>query len=229
MDPNARSCANAARGRTAQQAIDHAMMHRGRIARIVVSVLVPPAGALAAIHVDPIGNLAVQRPGVIALGVLTVALAMHFNQLRSLLVITLSFGAAVLAARGSFWSQHSVPKELATWLAVLYPAGWYSLLLLGTMAGVLEYLRPGTVMAKRCLFAAAAVFLIGHGTIGVVVDPNLLSVTALIAGLGSLLGAVWCHRLTVAPEEQVPDVLSSSALAMERRIRLRRTEWVDRA
>jgi len=199
-----------------------------RLLRIVVSVLIPPVGALAAIHAAPLGDVAARRPGLLALGVLTLALAMLFRRLRSYLVIALAYGAALLALAGAVRSSTDGAPDAVLAVAGLYRVAWVVLFALAAFAGTLEAVRPGTVLAKRCLFAAAAIFLAGHGTVGIVTAPNALSLAAILAGACSLVAAAFSHRLTVPITGQPnSDIPTASALGAARRARLGMAEWRD--
>lgn len=200
----------------------------GRVLRIAVSILVPPAVALAAIHTHPIGGAAVERPGLLALGVLTIALSMLFRRMRSYLVIALAYSAALLALRAGLTRHTTDLPESVAWLMAFYPIAWVLLFGLAAFAGTLEAIRPGTQLAKRILFAAAAIFLGGHGAVGLLTEPNALSLAAVLGGALSLATALISHRLTLPivarPHADVP---TAADLAAERRRRLQHREWHD--
>ena len=204
-----------------------------RTLRIVVSVAIPPAAAIAAIHADPLVSVVTNRPGLLALGMFTMAGAMLFQRMRRWLLITLAYGAALLAFEGAFLRSSGRPvflndNILTATVAAVYPWAWVLLFGLAAFAGTLEAVRPGTVLAKRCLFAAAAVYMCGHGIAGMLERPNTISVVATLFGLGSALGAVFVHRFG-APrateiEESIPTV---AGLAQARRAALESREWRD--
>jgi hypothetical protein len=203
------------------------------ILRVAVGLAVPPAAALAAIHADPLVSHAARRPGLLALGMLTMAALMLSPRLRRWLVVALAYGAAMIAFQGTF--LRNAAEAHATfgarglgWLSAAYPFAWVLLLVLAGFAGTLEAAKPGTLLAKRCLFAAAAVYLCGHGAAGMLADPNSISAFSCIAGVGSLLGAAFIDRFsTSAPPPAEEDVPSAQTLAAERRKRLAAAEWRD--
>jgi hypothetical protein len=200
------------------------------LARIIVGILVPPAAILAAIHSPPIGEVAAHRPGLLAMAILAVALALYFPHLRRLLLVVFATAASFIALIGTYRSFMSGPPAPLRAITPLYQAGWALLLALAAAAATVEIVRPGTVLAKRLLFAAAAIFLVGHGIVGIITMPNLLSATALLTGIACFIAVFLAHRLTVPPPSPAPlDIPSAEALAAERRKRLRTREWHDPA
>lgn len=198
-----------------------------------MSLAIPPAVALAALHADVLSAYAAKRPGLLALGMFAVAGAMLSPVLRRWLLVVLAYGATMLALQGAWLkpggSRLPVPQTgpLAL-LPVVYPFAWMVLFVLAAFAGTLEAVRPGTILAKRCLFGAAAVYLLGHGTAGMLERPNTISILSLLVGLGCLVSAFMVHRFRghgMAP--QADDVPTTEALAAERRRRLASLEWRD--
>lgn len=203
-------------------------MSRRALGRIVLAVLIPPVAILAALHSQPLGAAAFRRPGLLAIGLITVAMALAFKSARRVLLVALAYGTALIALLGILRSRIEGPPADIGALAPLYLVGWVILFLLATTAGTLEILHPGTVFAKRCLFAAAAVFLVGHGIVGLATLPNAFSAAAIVAGFLSAFAAVMAHRLlAVVPQPPEPDTPTAAALAALRRERLRRREWRD--
>ncbi|MBM3495492.1 MAG: hypothetical protein FJX72_14395 [Armatimonadetes bacterium] len=203
--------------------------------RIAVAFAIPPAAALAALHADPVVAHAARRPGILALGMFTMAAAMLSARLRRWLLVALAYGAAILAFEGTFLrppggAEATFGARGLGWLSALYPSAWVLLLVLAGFAGTLEALRPGTILAKRCLFAAAAVYLFGHGAAGMLDRPNSISAFTLLVGVGSLLGAMFVHRFSATPPPAIENgIPSAQALAAERRRRLAEIEWRDPA
>jgi hypothetical protein len=209
------------------------LSNRQRAVRILVSLAVPPAAALAAIHAQPLSIYAARRPGLLALGMFAIAGAMLVPRLRRWLLVTLAYGAALLAFEGA-WLRPSGRQLILpehgplAFLGTIYPWAWVLLFILAAFAGTLEAVRPGTSLAKRCLFSAAGVYLCGHGLAGMLARPNAISIVALLFGTGSFLGAAFLHRFGVLPPE-VPetDIPTAEGLATERARRLARLEWRD--
>lgn len=201
-----------------------------QVVRAAVAVLIPPIALLAAIHSKLLGRTVLQRPGLLALTILTFALALSFQRLRRLLVVVLGYGATVLAIHGAVHAWRAgAPRELGP-LRAFYLAGWLGVFLLSFSAGTLEVFRPGTVLAKRLLFAAGGLLLTGYGVVGVLVLPNVFSATALVAGVCSAMAALLAHRLTVqANPPAVAELETAEALARRRSERLRLREWRDPA
>jgi len=200
------------------------------LARIIVGILVPPVAILAAIHSPPIGEVAAHRPGLLAMAILAVALALYFPGLRRLLLVVFATAASFIALVGTYRSFMNGPPAPLRAVTPLYQAAWALLLALAAAAATVEIVRPGTVLAKRLLFAAAAVFLVGHGIVGIITMPNVLSATALLTGIACFIAVFLADRLTVPPPSPTPpDVPSAEALAAERRKRLRAREWYDTA
>ena len=197
------------------------------IVRVIVAILIPPAAVLAAIHSQALGNMAAKRPGLLALTILTFAIALFFQRLRRILSVTLSYAAALLAASAIVRLRQGIPVELRG-LEVPYAGAWVTVLLLSLTAGTVEVVRPNTVLVKRLLFTIAAILLAGYGAVGLIALPNVLSAAAVVAGLCSAIAAVLAHRLTLPlPDESGAELESAEALARRRRERLRALEWRD--
>ncbi len=204
-----------------------------RIVRILVGLAVPPAAALAAIHADPLVALVARRPGLLALGMFTIAAAMLSARMRRWLLVTLAYGAAILAFKGALMRPSGLPimenvNGLTVIIGAVYPWAWVLLFLLAAFSGTLEAVRPGTILAKRCLFAAGSLYLCGHGMAGMLDRPNAVSLVSLAVGIGSALGAVFVHRFSRPPYPEIEgDIPTAEGLAYERRRALERSEWHD--
>ncbi len=204
-----------------------------RVLRVAVSLAIPPAAALAAIHADPLVSFTARRPGLLALGMFAMAGAMLFQSMRRWLLVTLGYGAALLAFEGALLRPSGRPlmdsaNPVSAAVAAVYPWAWVLLFALAAFAGTLEAVRPGTVLAKRCLFAAASIYLCGHGIAGLLDRPNAISLVSLLVGLGSALGAAFVHRFGSAHLPEVEsEIPTAQSLALARRKALARAEWRD--
>jgi hypothetical protein len=191
----------------------------------------PFLAAYAAIRLEPaLTALAASRPGVLPVAMCAMVFGLLIHRVRNFLIITLCFGIAQLAYRDMLHGR--VPAQIDYVIVErLYPAGWGLLALLALGAGIAESIRPGSVYARRCYFAAAAVYLLGHGAmqwmVGHIADGLVLTITGIFAGVG----VVVAPRIIRAEADFAPEDEDIRALreADDRRAKaLAGREWQDR-
>ena len=141
---------------------------------------------------------------------------------------------ACLAARDIFFTL-GLPVGLRTGL---YPA--MRMLALGTIsiltlaAAVCESLYPGTVIARRCYFAGAALYFFGTGYINFIQLHSWQSIMMLITGCSALGAAIYAKVIVESETEEALDLPADSEdltqiRAQEHHKRVLAREWKDPA
>ena len=155
-------------------------------------------------------------------------------KMRRIVIITLCYGVSCLAARDIFFTL-GLPVGLRTGL---YPA--MRMLALGTIsiltlaAAVCESLYPGTVIARRCYFAGAALYFFGTGYINFIQLHSWQSIMMLITGCSALGAAIYAKVIVESETEEALDLPADSEdltqiRAQEHHKRVLAREWKDPA
>lgn len=197
--------------------------------RPALRLVVPLAAAFVVIHLEtPFAALAQRRPAVLPITMVALVAGLLSPYIRRWLIVTLCFGISLLAWHDTF-RDVPLPLEMSYPLVEsIYPFLWGLLAVLAFVAGAAEALRPGSVWARRCYFAAASVYFSGHGLMAFLKQHDWQSIVLLVTGVISLVGAITAPR--VVASESAPDPLDDDlrTLAEEREqraARLAAREW----
>jgi hypothetical protein len=195
----------------------------------VLRLIVPMAVALIVLRSEQrLTVLAQERPGIIPVAMVALVAGLLSPYVRRWLIVTLCFGISLLALRDTF---RIVPLPAAVdyvWVERIYPFGWGLLSLLAVIAGAMEALQPGSVLARRFYFAAASLYFSGHGLISFLKVHNWQSLVLFLTGLVAFVGIFTAHKIVAAEEATEPDDEDMRALAgqeAERERRLAAREW----
>jgi hypothetical protein len=192
-------------------------------------LLVPMAVALIVLRSEQqLTILAQERPGVIPVAMVALVAGLLSPYVRRWLIVTLCFGISLLALRDTFRIVPLPPAVDYVWVERIYPFGWGLLSLLAALAGAVEALQPGSVLARRCYFAAASLYFSGHGLISFLKVHNWQSLILFLTGLVALVGVFTAHRIVAAEEATASEDADIQALAernAERERRLASREW----
>jgi hypothetical protein len=195
--------------------------------RLVVSL----ALAYSVIALEgPLAGFAVDHPGLLPVVMVSLVGCFLLPGVRRWIVVTLCFGISLLAWRDTFrpvWLPSSIDY---VFVERIYPFGWALLAVLALVAGVAEALRPGSLWARRCYFAAATVYFGGHGLFSFIKYPNWQSAVLMATGTVAIFGIFNAHKIVANERAVLPDDEDIRALADETRrrsARLANREWLD--
>jgi hypothetical protein len=196
--------------------------------RALIWVAAPFVIALAVIELEGwLANAAIARPGILPVVMVALVAGMLMPTARRWLIVTLCFGIGLLAFRDTFRIV-PIPAEIDYVIVEqLYPVGWMSLSLLAFGAGIAEALRPGSVWARRCYFAAAFVYFTGHGLISFLKFHQWQSLVMLATGAIAVFGIATAKRV-IASEDDTTEEADIKALAEQnarRSARIADREW----
>jgi len=154
------------------------------------------------------------------------------QRLRQFLVVTLCYGVGFLAVRDTNRVlQIPLPPALNyDWADALRPIGLWSVAALAAIAGVGESVKPGTVWARRCYFAASALYFTGVGMINYAANHSWRGVVLIFTGITALIGCLFAHRVVeaevVVSDEDVPsDEVAQQKREEAHRAALKTKEW----
>ena len=176
-------------------------------------------------------TLAQQRPGIVPVAMVALGAGLLSPRVRRWLIVTLCFGISLLALRDTFRIVPLPPAIDYVWVEHIYPFGWGLLALLAAVAGSMEALHPGSVLARRFYFGAASLYFSGHGLISFLKVYNWQSMVLFLTGLVALVGVFTAHRIVAAEEASKPEDEDIRALAessARRAQRLAAREWRDK-
>ena len=192
---------------------------------MALRLLVGIAAAALCLALAPrIEWLARQRPGFVPVAMAVLLGGLLHPRVRHWFIISLCFSVSLLAVKDMLRTVPMPPQ--IDWAAshAAYPVVWLLVAVLAAAAGVLEALHPGSVAARRCYFATAAVYFTGHGFTGFLWEGNWQTLAALAIGVVASLGAVFAHRLDANTESPVSEDVDE-ARAAKTREKVAAREW----
>jgi hypothetical protein len=175
--------------------------------------------------------LAQERPGVLPVAMVALVAALLSAYIRRWLIVTLCFGISLLALRDTFRIVPLPPAVDYVWVERIYPFGWGLLALLAAIAGAMEALRPGSVLARRFYFGAASLYFSGHGLISFLKAYNWQSMILFLTGLVALVGVFTAHKIVAAEDagaQEDEDIRALEEDNTRRAQRLAAREWRDK-
>lgn len=213
----------------------HAALRRLTARRGVLTtarLLGPLALAYALICCEPLlTNLMRNRPGVLPVAMVALAVGIAIARVRRWLIVTLCYGIGLLALR-DLRNLAPLPAQLDyLFVEQIYPYGWTLLAAIALTAGAAEALYPSSIWARRCYFGAAALYLGGHGLIALLSHPNYNGAILLLTGVFAAAGVFYAPKI-VAREEQEErddeDLRDLRERAAQRQRSLARLEWQEK-
>jgi hypothetical protein len=200
-----------------------------RWTRPALRLVVPLIIAYVAITVEgPLTAFAVDHPGVLPVAMVSLVACLLLPAARRWIIVTLCFGIGLLAWNDVFrpvWIPPLIDYDI---VERVYPFGWALLALCASVAGVAEALRPGSVWARRCYFAAATVYFGGHGLFSFIKFPNWQSAIMVATGLVAIAGIFNAQRIVAAENldaSEDADIVALAAESQRRSARLADREW----
>ena len=176
----------------------------------------------------PLAAFAVNHPGLLPIALVSLVTCFLLPATRRWIVVTLCFGICLLAWRDTFRTVWIPPAIDYVFVEKIYPFGWALLAALAFVAGIVEALRPGSLWARRCYFAAAAVYFGGHGLFSFVKYPNWQSAVMMSTGILAVFGMFNAHKIVANEKVDYPEDEDIRELAAEnsrRTARLADREW----
>jgi hypothetical protein len=143
----------------------------------------------------PLTVLASQRPGVLPIAMCALIWGLLVPRFRQTLIVTLCFGIALIAAISTGRALVLPADADYVWVESIYPLIWVAISVLTAVAGVQEAVRPGSVPAARCYFAAVALYMGGCGGLMWLQKPTVEAVVALGIGMLAVVAVVYARRI----------------------------------
>ena len=176
-----------------------------------------------------IAELARARPGFVPVGMAALLAGLLHPRIRHWFIISLCFSVSLLALKDTFRSAPlPVPLDRPFFHA-MYPGAWFLVALLAAAAGVLEALHPGSVAARRCYFATASIYFVGHGFTMFLWEASWEALVVLITGLVAGIGVGFAQRLDVGEEFSTLMDEEEAARAERRAQAVAAHEWRERS
>jgi len=187
-------------------------------------LVVPLTAAMMVVTFErEFAQLVRSRPGVIPVLLVAMLGGMLLPQVRHWLIVGLCFGISALAVRDALRAT-DVPMAVQwPFIAAVYMSAWVLIALLAAGAGAVEALKPGSVWAKRCYFAAAAMYCAGRGILWF---PSWESIVFLTTGGVSAIGIFLAPRtIWVEPKDEDQDARAHRERTAVRYAALAAREW----
>jgi hypothetical protein len=151
---------------------------------------------------------------VLPLAVIVLLLSLLSHRLRSALILTLCYGVAFMAVR----DIKRVESQPLPWflnydfLDHSRPAILLLIAGLSATAAFMETFHPGTVWARRCYFAAAALYFLGLGITHFREFHSWKAVLLCVTGVTAVFGCIFAERIVSAEQEDEEDDLSDEVV-----------------
>ncbi len=153
------------------------------------------------------------RESVLPLAVIVLLLSVFSKRLRHLLIITLCYGVAFMAIRDiSRVGSQPLPQVLNfDFIDQSRPAILMLVAALSATAAFMETFKPGTVWARRCYFAASALYFLGLGIVHVGKYGSWKAVLLCFTGVTAIFGCIFADRIVsseaaVEADDAVPEL-----------------------
>ena len=206
------------------------------LSKTVLAILPAVLAYYAVLLEGYLRNWASGRGAALPLIMLLIGTTLLNPRLRNQVIVALCYGVAFLAIRDTFQVQQfrlpiRMDPDLAETIVLsahLVVAG------LSLVAAVVETINPGTVWARRCYFAAAALYFSGLGISCYGPHGSWQAVVLCLTGITAIFGSIFAHRIVAAEQWVEPNIEMSDEA--EQRLRdaehvraLRDKEWQDPA
>jgi hypothetical protein len=122
-------------------------------------------------------------------------------QLRHLVITSLCYGVAFLAARDMFFPLGLPPGLRNGFYQHLRMAALCTVSILTLSAAIAESFSPGAVWARRCYFGGAALYFLGTGVLNYRMVQSWQSIMMVITGLASFAGSAFAHKIVEIEKE----------------------------
>lgn len=208
---------------------------QGRIQKLLTCVVPVIVAGFSVMNEARLSAWVGQREAVLPLAVIVLLLSLLSKRLRSLLILTLCYGVAFMAVRdiGRVGSQPLPQIINYDFLDRLRPAILLLIAGLAATAAFMETFNPGTVWARRCYFAAAALYFLGLGIIHIGKYGSWKAVLLCVTGVTAVFGCIFADRIVSAEqeeeEEEISDAEVQGIVEAAHQRSLRAKEWHDPA
>lgn len=155
-----------------------------------------------------------QHEAVLPLAVIVLLLSLLSRRLRSLLILTLCYGVAFMAVRDIFRVGSQPLPQIINYdfLDQSRPAILLLIAGLSGTAAFMETFHPGTVWARRCYFASAALYFIGLGIIHIGKYGSWKAVLLCVTGVTAVFGCIFAERIVSAEIEEEEEEISDEVV-----------------
>jgi hypothetical protein len=202
--------------------------------RSVISVRIAGSLACAALFValqHPLMVLANNRPGVFPIAMCAMIWGLILPRMRQTIIVALCFGIALIAARSAYFDSVPIYADFV-WTETAWPLIWLAISAMTAAAGVQEAIRPGSIPAARCYFAAVMLYMVGGGWLmamkGDYVEGFVAFSIALLAAIASFNAKRIIGPASPASEPALDDDLRElSRRSAERAATLAAKEWKE--
>jgi hypothetical protein len=190
----------------------------------------PAAGSYLAVqHEAAITQWVRERESALIVGVFVLLSALLHPRLQRLLIVTLCYGVAFIAARDIFHVL-DYPRPISCVTIASIRAGMLgSVAVLAFAGAVTESLKANTLLARRFYMAAAGFYFLDQGILQLIWRGSWQSAFLLTAGVLCGIGCIFARYLSLAPE---PGMVVDEAQEERERLALQHKllalkEWRD--
>ncbi len=183
---------------------------QGRIQILSACVVPVVVAGVCVLNETRLSIWAGHHKAILPLAVIVLLLSLLSHRLRNLLILTLCYGVAFMALRDiSRVGSQALPQAINyDFLDNIRPAILLLIAGLSATAAFMETFHPGTVLARRCYFGAAALYFLGLGIIHIGKYGSWKAVLLCITGVTAIFGCIFAERIVSAEIEDEEDEIS---------------------
>jgi len=135
-------------------------------------------------------------------------------QLRLIVITSLCYGVAFLAARDIFLPPSLTGLRSGFWQHVRM-AALLTVSMLTLISAIAESFLPGTVWARRCYFGGAALYFLGTGVVNYHFFQSWQSIMMIITGFAASAGCIFAEKIVEMEREDAEEALSKEERPIE--------------
>jgi hypothetical protein len=163
--------------------------------------IAPPAVAFAGVlHGSGLTLWANSHEATLLLTLFALVGSLLHPQLRLLVITSLCYGVAFLAARDIFLPLSQTGLRSGSWQHVRMSA-LFIVSMLTLSSAIAESFSPGTVWARRCYFGGAALYFLGTGVVNYHFFHSWQSIMMVTTGFAAAAGCIFANKIVEMERE----------------------------
>jgi hypothetical protein len=190
------------------------LLWQGRVQKLFLGVVPVFAAGISVLNEPRLSGWVGQHQAVLPLAVIVLLLSLLSHRLRNLLILTLCYGVAFMAVRDiSRVGSQPLPQAINfDFIDHFRPAILLLIAGLAATAAFMETFNPGTVWARRCYFAAAALYFLGLGIVHVRLYGSWKAVLLCVTGVTAVFGCIFADQIVSAEKEEEEEEISDEVV-----------------
>jgi hypothetical protein len=181
-----------------------AMMLQRTLTTIVLKIAPPTVAFIAVMHGARLTAWAGSHEATLLLTLFALVGSLVHPQLRLIVITSLCYGVAFLAARDIFLPLNltGLRSDFAQHVRM---SALFIVSVLTLSSAVAESFSPGTVWARRCYFGGASLYFLGTGVINYHFSHSWQSILMIITGVAAAAGCAFAGQIVEMEREDAEE------------------------